>query len=119
MRWVKGEVGERLDRALWVGNGLEEFLREVREYARSREPSSGLAQLDDFLDSVVWKDFCRELQVWMEDLHSAIISGESKHSEEYLRGCIAAINRVLALPDCLRDQVEVMEAESVQQSNNS
>jgi len=117
MKWLTEDMISRVDRSLFAGE-YDSLLAELSEYIKSREPLASSKHLDDFLESVIWKDMLREYQVWISELEALILSGGSDQSEEYLRGALAAVHRARAMPEYLQKQIEDKESEAEETSSN-
>lgn len=113
---MQPEVKEQIERKIFQGE-LSDFLAELNELIWSSPPLSSEAHLDDFEESVVYKDFLKEMQSWLLKIEDEIVQGTDS-SVEYLRGCHSGVRMAMGFTHYLRKQIEDTKEEGGQEDGS-
>jgi len=65
---------------------------------------SSVRKIEDFIESVIWKDFELELHLWLNDVRNSLEDPKGEldlYEVKKLQGCAEAIRNVLDLPETI------------------
>jgi len=81
---------------------ISELIEELRE----TPPRSTYNQVEEFSESVVFQDFKREWQIWIDDLRKLHELEGGKESSDYYRGAVQMLFKVIKTPEYIKSLIE-------------
>ena len=69
---------------------------------------SSAQAFNEFMDSTIWDDLRRELELWLGDVHEDLENASGENDEKILHrlgGSAQAIRRFMLMPEVIRDSI--------------
>ena len=82
--------------------------------------TNSVREVEQFLDSTVWRDVENTGRIWIENWKEALVKGKNdqNYSDDIVRGIIIGIGEILSCPTS-HIKPEVMEEKEIKDEENS